>query len=178
MSYLYQVLTQRVDAWRSENYPCDAFPAIREILEFATEDGETGQLRYLRRAQFRALETYWYLRLVRETPRIPELYAKLFPSKKNRREAMGLTHPEIVAFIADVDLETCLERVKTDTPSFASTPWRACASRRRARAQARPGAGALRVTGAASRRDGGRENDRHVGRGAVGHLRGVSLMLT
>lgn len=59
MSYLYQVLTQRVDAWRVSNYPCDAFPAIREILEFATEDGETGQLRYLRRAQFRALETYW-----------------------------------------------------------------------------------------------------------------------
>ncbi|MEY4758271.1 MAG: hypothetical protein RJA34_3169 [Pseudomonadota bacterium] len=114
MSYLYQVLTQRVDAWRSENYPCDAFPAIREILEFATEDGETGQLRYLRRAQFRALETYWYLRLVLETPRIPELYAKLFPSKKDRREAMGLTHPEIVAFIADTDLETCLESVKFD----------------------------------------------------------------
>jgi hypothetical protein len=58
MSYLYRVLAQRVDVWRAANYPCDAFPAIREILEFATEDGETGQLRYLRRAQFRALETY------------------------------------------------------------------------------------------------------------------------
>lgn len=114
MSYLYQALTQRVDAWRVGNYPCDAFPAIRELLEFATEDGETGQLRYLRRAQFRALETYWYLRLVLETPKIPELYEKLFPSKKDRREAMGLTHPEIVAFIADSDLETCLDRVKSD----------------------------------------------------------------
>ena len=58
MSYLYQVLAERVDGWRAENYPCDDFPAIREILEFATEDGEAGQLRYLRRAQFRALETY------------------------------------------------------------------------------------------------------------------------
>ncbi len=73
MSFLYQVLTLRVDAWRAANYPCDGFPAIREILEFATEDGEAGQLRYLRRAQFRALETYWYLRLMLETPRIPEL---------------------------------------------------------------------------------------------------------
>lgn len=114
MSYLYQVLTQRVDAWRAANYPCDAFPAIREILEFATEDGETGQLRYLRRAQFRALETYWYLRLVLETPRIPDLYAKLFPKQKDRREAMGLTHPDIVSFIADEGLESCLERVKSD----------------------------------------------------------------
>lgn len=114
MTYLYQVLTQRVDAWRAANYPCDEFPAIREILEFATEDGESAQLRYLRRAQFRALETYWYLRLVLETPRIPDLYAKLFPKPKDRREAMGLTHPDIVSLIADEGLESCLERVKSD----------------------------------------------------------------
>ena len=114
MPYLYQVLAERVDAWRIQNYPCADFPAIREILEFATEDGEPGQLRYLRRAQFRALETYWYLRLVLDTPRIPDLYAKLFPSKKEQREAMGLTHPDIVSFIADEGLESCLERVTTD----------------------------------------------------------------
>lgn len=114
MSYLYQVLSQRVDTWRAAHYPCDDFPAIREILEFALEDGESGQLRYLRRAQLRALETYWYLRLVLNSPKIPDLYAQLFPSKKDRREAMGLTHPEIVSFIADTDFETCIERVKTD----------------------------------------------------------------
>lgn len=103
-----------MDAWRAANYPCDEFPAIREMLEFATEDGEVAQLRYLRRAQFRALETYWYLRLVLETPRIPDLYAQLFPKPKERREAMGLTHPDIVSFIADEGLEACLERVKSD----------------------------------------------------------------
>ena len=57
MSYLYQALSGEVDAWRSANYPCDDYAAIRETLEFATEDADTGQLRYLRRAQFRALET-------------------------------------------------------------------------------------------------------------------------
>ena len=114
MPYLYQVLSERVNIWRSENYACADFPAIREILEFATEDGESGQLRYLRRAQFRALETYWYLRLVLETPRIPDLYVKLFPSNKDRREAMGLTHPDIVGYIADEGLESCIEKVKTD----------------------------------------------------------------
>ncbi len=82
-------LAERVDAWRAKNCPCDAFPAIREILGFATEDGGTDQLRYLRCAQFRALETHWYLRLVLETPRVPDLYAKLFPSKKDRRVAMA-----------------------------------------------------------------------------------------
>lgn len=114
MTYLYQEISTRVDAWRTANYPSEEYPAIREILEFAVEDAENGQLRYLRRAQLRALETYWYLRLVLETPRIPDLYAKLFPSKKDRREAMGLTHPDIVSYIADEGLESCIEKVKTD----------------------------------------------------------------
>ncbi len=114
MTYLYQEISTRVDAWRAGNYPSEKYPAIREILEFAVEDAQNGQLRYLRRAQLRALETYWYLRLVLETPRIPDLYAKLFPSKKDRREAMGLTHPNIVSYIADEGLESCIEKVKTD----------------------------------------------------------------
>jgi type III restriction enzyme len=114
MAYLYQALSERVDQWRAAHYFCDEFPALREILEFALEEGESGQLRYLRRAQFRALETYWYLRLVLNSPKIPDLYAQLFPGKKERREAMGLTHPEIVSFIADTDFETCIERVKSD----------------------------------------------------------------
>ena len=114
MTYLYQALTHRVDEWRTAHYACDQFPAIREVFEFASDDGGVGQLRYLRSAQFRALETYWYLRLVLDTPKVPDLYAKLFPKPKDRREAMGLTHPDIVSFIADEGLESCLERVKSD----------------------------------------------------------------
>jgi type III restriction enzyme len=114
MTYLYQALAAGVDEWRQEKYPCADFPAIHEILEFAIEDEDAGQLRYLRRAQFRALETYWYLRLVLNTPRIPELYENLFPKPKDRREAMGLTHPEIVGYIADEGFDACLERVLTD----------------------------------------------------------------
>ncbi len=114
MTYLYQALAAGVDEWRQAQYPCDKFPAIREILEYAVEDEETSQLRYLRHAQFRALETYWYLRLVLNTPKIPELYEKLFPKPKDRREAMGLTHPEIVGYIADEGFDACLERILTD----------------------------------------------------------------
>jgi type III restriction enzyme len=69
---------------------------------------------YLRRAQFRALETYWYLRLVLNTPRIPDLYATLFPKPKDRREAMGLTSREIVDMIADDGLDAVLELLQTD----------------------------------------------------------------
>lgn len=114
MTYLYQALSAKVDTWRSSNYPCAEFPAIREILEFAVVDIETGQLRYLRRAQLRALETYWYLRLVMGTPKIPALYEQLFPKPKDRREAMGLTHPEIVSLIADEGFDGCIDRVLSD----------------------------------------------------------------
>lgn len=112
MSYLYQVLTQRVDAWRAANYPCDAFPAIREILEFATEDGETGQLRYLRRAQFRALETYWYLRLVLGTPKISALYEQLFEDLPDRLDAMGVN--ERLFKEAKYNYAALIKRVRED----------------------------------------------------------------
>lgn len=114
VSYLYQALALAVDQWRKEHYPSEDFPAIGQILAYATLDDDSGQLRFLRRAQLRALETYWYLRLVLGTPAIPELYEKLFPKPKDRREAMGLAHPEIVSFIADEGLDACLERIRTD----------------------------------------------------------------
>jgi len=112
MSYLYQALSERIDSWRAENYSCDDYPAIREILEFAVEDDESGQLRYLRRAQLRALETYWYLRLILGTPTIPDLYAKLFPKLPERLRAMGVGAKLFEE--ADYDYDSLIERVKTD----------------------------------------------------------------
>jgi hypothetical protein len=114
MNHLFQALTVRVDEWRKARYDCPGFPAIGEVLDFALEDSATDQLRYLRRAQFRALETYWYLRLVLNTPRVPDLYATLFPKPKDRREAMGLTSRDIVDMIADDGLDAVLELVRTD----------------------------------------------------------------
>jgi len=100
VSVLFQALVQRVDNWRAAHYPCQDYPAIREILGFAVEDETSGQLRYLRRAQFRALETYWYLRLVLGSPRVPALYELLFPDHEQRCIAMGLTHPELLKLMA------------------------------------------------------------------------------
>lgn len=70
---LHEALATKVDVWRDAGYPSDV-PALGEILEFATEgrDDGSGHLRYLRAAQLRALETYWYLRVVEWTPSIPE----------------------------------------------------------------------------------------------------------
>ena len=88
MNHLFEAVAVRVDAWRTARYACVDYPAIQEILAFAMEEDTSGQLRFLRRAQFRALEIYWYLRLVLNTPRIPDLYATLFPAKSDRRAAI------------------------------------------------------------------------------------------
>ncbi len=135
MSFLYQTLSERVDAWRSQNYPCDDYPAIQEILEYATEDTQTGQLRYLRRAQLRALETYWYLRLVLGTPKTPQLYELLFEDLPDRLDAMGVNEKlfkeakynytalikrvqEDNQFVRDNKLESLRETLSLDYASY------------------------------------------------------------
>lgn len=52
MDYLHELLRQKVESWRQAGYPCDEFPAIAEVLNYATDEGSHGELRYLRKAQF------------------------------------------------------------------------------------------------------------------------------
>lgn len=42
MTHLHEVLAERVNEWREQGYPCEQFPAIAEILDFAMEDAEEG----------------------------------------------------------------------------------------------------------------------------------------
>lgn len=78
MSQLYEALAGQVTGWRKKNYKHPDYPVIGEVLEWARDpDGSGFKLRV---PQIRALETYWYLRLVEETPHIFDLYKKLFPS--------------------------------------------------------------------------------------------------
>ena len=115
MSLLFQALAQGVDAWRAAHYPCPDYPAIGEVLAFAVEDETSGQTRYLRRAQFRALETYWYLRLVLDSPRIPALYESLFPEPEQRCVAMGLTQPDLLKLMAfGGGIAAVIQRMRTD----------------------------------------------------------------
>jgi hypothetical protein len=87
MTELHQVLAERVAGWRTAGYPHDPFPAIAEILLHARN--EHGSSRYLREPQIRALETYWFLRLVEATPRVPDLYERFFPQLSERLSALG-----------------------------------------------------------------------------------------
>jgi hypothetical protein len=117
---LHEALASRVDAWREAGYPSD-LPALAEILEFAVEGVEpdaawprSGQLRFLRAAQLRALETYWYLRIVERTPHIAELYRRLFTSPSERLAALGLDTPALTTLALDLGYDGLLDRVRTD----------------------------------------------------------------
>ena len=113
MPHLHQKLAALVDDWRTGGYAEVAYPAIAEILEWATDE-ETGTTRFLRRPQLRALETYWYLRLAEGTPAMFDLYRRLYPKSRHLREGLGLTQDAIRDLVEDEGIEALWERIRTD----------------------------------------------------------------
>lgn len=114
MTHLYQRIAPHVEAWRADGYPCDEFPAIGEVLDWAMIP-ETGTLRFLRQPQLRALETYWYLRLVQKTPHAFDLYQRLYPPDKDLPgllEALGV--PDAAFKAANYAVDALWQRIRTD----------------------------------------------------------------
>ena len=110
---LYEALAMHVAAWREENYKHEEYPAIAEILEWASNP-DVPSFR-LRKPQLRALETYWYLRLVEDTPHISDLYTHLFPKVTERLTALGITHTDMRDIVLDIGYEGLIEKIKSDT---------------------------------------------------------------
>src|SRR5512136_2697740 len=109
--HLYEVLATNVAEWRQANYPSTEFQAIGEILEWSRKpDISSFQLR---EPQLRALETYWYLRLVEKTPHISDLYIRCFPRVTDRRSALGIEHNDLRDLIEDIGFSGLLVRIKT-----------------------------------------------------------------
>jgi hypothetical protein len=81
MNNLYQKLKAETLEWREKGYPSD-YPAIATILKHNQDS-------FLRKAQLEALEVYWYLRLVKNTPHIFDLYKEYF-EEKELLEALGI----------------------------------------------------------------------------------------
>ena len=106
--HLYELLAQRVNQWRSQGYPHPDYPTIAEILEWSTNPEGNGFR--LRPPQVRALETYWYLRLVEGTPHIFDLYRNLFSARKELLSALGV--PQAAFEFVDYDLDTLWKRIK------------------------------------------------------------------
>ena len=136
---LYEKLRDDAEKWRKEGYPCSDYPLIGEILrwQFEGDTEERVALKYLREPQFQSLEVYWYLRLVRETPHIVELYKDYYgndisvfcnalgvkissatlPFIKNPDQIIETvrTNPD---FVKDTALDTVYEAVTLDYPSY------------------------------------------------------------
>lgn len=113
MNHLHQLIAARVDQWRNDGYPSTDYPAVGEVLDWSGET-ETGNLRFLRRPQLRALETYWYLRLVENTPHVFDLYRKYYPKQSELLTALGLEHTGIKAYVLDNGIDALWQRIKTD----------------------------------------------------------------
>jgi len=111
---LYESLKSKVSQWRSANYESD-YSAIGEILDYNC-DPETQNLRYLRKAQFEALETYWYLRLKENTPHIFDLYCRLFtPSELLGSLGIHLTQEDLTKLLINgCGIDSIFEKIKSD----------------------------------------------------------------
>lgn len=111
---LHEALAAKVTAWKVAGYPSDAFPAVAEILEWSRGDEESGNVRFLREPQLKALETYWYLRIVESTPLVPALYRRLFPLPADLMSALGLSHQELTTKALNSGVDGLLDAVRSD----------------------------------------------------------------
>jgi len=112
MAELHEILAERVAGWRTTGYAHESHPTIAEILQYARHEDESP--RYLREPQIRALETYWYLRLVERTPGVGELYERIFPKPMDRLKALGLEAPALTEIVINEDFDALIERIRTD----------------------------------------------------------------
>ncbi len=119
MEHLFEKLRDDTLNWRNEGYPCPDYPLIGEVLryQFEGEPPEHISLKYLREPQFQSLELYWFLRLVRKTPHIVDLYKHYYSDdKRDFFDAFGIpVDPTELQWIPDID--AVIERVKSD-PEF------------------------------------------------------------
>jgi len=111
---LHNILKSKVVEWRKSNYLSD-FPIISEIFNFNFHS-ETGNLHFLRKAQFEALETYWYLRLVEKTPHIFDLYKRVLqPRELLHSLSINLIQEDLTDILLNGDgMDSIFEMIRND----------------------------------------------------------------
>lgn len=109
---LYEILRAKVFEWRQNKYKSD-FPVISEIMDFNL-DSETGNFRFLRKAQFEALETYWYLRLIEKTPHIFDLYKRSYddPAKLFKALNINISQDDLIKIMSKGGIDSLFEEIK------------------------------------------------------------------
>ncbi len=111
---LYSQLRLKIVKWSKSQYPSD-FPIISEILNY-NYDPEIENLSYLRKAQFEALETYWYLRLIEKTPHIFNLYKRLYkdPSELLKALNISISQEDLIKIMSKGGMDSIFEKIKND----------------------------------------------------------------
>ncbi len=111
---LFNKLKQSAAAWREEGYACKSYPLISEILAWQSEIRQDHQaLKFLREPQFLALEVYWYVRLVLNTPHIVDLYKHYYGEDKEEFfRALGVSISEDALAFADID--AVIQKIRED----------------------------------------------------------------
>jgi len=110
MAHLHEILAAEVSTWGRKNYTGHDFLVLTEILDWAKKPDGSGFV--LRPPQIKALETYWYLRLVRKTPNVFELYKGVFHNKSDLLKAFGVPPPAFE--LVDYDESELWRRIKVD----------------------------------------------------------------
>lgn len=111
---LHNLLRSKVIQWRNNNYQSN-FPIISEIFDFNL-DLETANLRFLRKAQFEALETYWYLRLVENTPHVFDLYRRLYndPVELFKALNISISQEDLIKIMSKGGINSIFEKIRED----------------------------------------------------------------
>lgn len=114
-SELVKKIKDGVNQWREDGYPC-SFDELKEILNFQFIDDTNTTLKYLRKPQFEALETYLYLRVVKNTCNTIDLYKSYFTNSNDLLNALNiqLEQVDLIDILSNGGLDNLFERIKTD----------------------------------------------------------------
>ncbi|MCB0062430.1 MAG: DEAD/DEAH box helicase family protein, partial [Caldilineaceae bacterium] len=106
---LHQQIQRAVGSWREVNYRHPVYPGLAEILRWAIAPEGAFQLRA---PQLMALERYWYLRLILDTPHVANLYTQLFPDATLWAQALAV--PESAWRSVGASRERFLRKLQED----------------------------------------------------------------
>lgn len=86
MTNLLNKISDDVRCWRESEYKCQ-FSEVAAILKFNKDESK-----YLRSAQFRAIETYLFLRFIKNSPKVIDLYKEYFQAITDFSRALNIKH--------------------------------------------------------------------------------------
>ena len=111
---LHSTLKSKVTEWRNSSYKSE-YSVISELLNF-NYNSETQTLRFLRKAQFEALEIYWYLRLVEKTPHIFDLYKRLYDDPVELFKTLGISisQEDLLKIMSKGGIDSIFVKIKHD----------------------------------------------------------------